>query len=271
MRAGKHSPDLLSIGVIILLGIYIFGPLYLMLLESVAEVWYRGRQWWFPQQVGIKWYEFIFRDPDIFRAIWLTFIIAVTVAGFTIALCMLPAYTVGTGKLKRLQEVLESMGSIPQTIPAVALGVGLLPIYHTLGLLYSFHGVVFAHSIGAIPYVFRNLVRGFNSIDPSLEDAARTLGAGWLTIIRKIYIPILKPYLAAAAVLAFAWSINEFVLTMLLGFPQITNIAVKVYQNAGGYYWSPHLAGSLSVILIIPSMIILFVIERMTGIKLQTV
>ena len=266
---GRLSP--ISLVVLALVSVYVFGPLYVMVLESLAEVWYRGRQWWFPQRVSLKWYEFIFRDPDVFRAIWLTFVIAVTVSAFTIALCLLPAYVVGTGRIKRLKEILEASGSIPQTIPAVAMGVGLLPVYHIVGLLYSFHGVVFAHSIGAIPYVFRNLVRGFSSMDPSLEEAARSLGARRLTVIRRIYLPLLKPYVAAAAVLAFAWSINEFVLTMLLGFPQITNIAVKVYQNAGGYYWSPHLAGALSTILIVPSLLIMLLIERATGVRLETV
>jgi len=262
-----------KVGIILasLLAFYIFFPLGVMILESLATQWYRIQKWWAPEKVGIKWYVQVFQTPEIFKAIWMTFVIAITVAVFVILLNLLPAYVIGTGKIKFGRDFFETFGSIPQTVPAVALGVGMLPVYSRLGWLYTFHGIVLAHSVGAVPYVFRNLTNGFASIDPELEEAAKVFGAKGLTIIRKVYLPLLKPYLAAAGVLAFAWSINEFVLTMLLGYPTIATIAVKVYQNAGGYYWAPHLAGALSTLLVVPSLILVFLLEKYTGISLQRV
>ena len=253
------------------ISIYIIFPLIVMIIESLAVKWYKIYNWWFPQELGLKWYRQILSNPDIFYAIWLTFVIGVCVALFTIIVVLLPAYAIGTGKINIGKDFFEILGSIPQTVPAVVLGVGMLPVYYKLGWLYSFHGIILAHSIGAIPYVFRTLTNGFASIPPELEDAARVFGANTFTTLRKVAIPMLKPYLAAAGILAFAWSINEFVLTMLLGYPTIVTISVKVYQNAGGYYWSPHLAGALSTILVVPSLIIVFIMEKLTGISLQKV
>ena len=268
-RDGKKG--IIAIIILLVIALYIFFPLAIMIVESISVKWYKIYQWWFPQEIGLKWYRQILSNPDIFRAIWLTFVIGVTVAIFSILVVLLPAYAIGSKKIKIGRNFFEILGSIPQTVPAVVLGVGMLPVYAKLGWLYTFHGIILAHSVGAVPYVFRTLINGFGSIPPELEEAARSLGAGTFTILRKILIPILKPYLAAAGILAFAWSINEFVLTMLLGYPSIVTISVKVYQNAGGYYWSPYLAGALSTILVVPSLIIVFVLERLTGISLQRI
>ena len=267
MAKGKKV-DVLSLILVIVIFLYILGPLVIMLMHSVATEWFVIERWWAPSKVGPDWFAFIARDPDLVRATYLTFLISVTVAVFTIGLLILPAYAIGTGTIRFGRGFFEIYGSIPQAVPAIVLGIGLLPVYAHLGWLYSFYGVVFAHSVGAVPYVFRHMVSGFRLINPELEEAARSLGAGRLRIIYSIYLPILRPFLAAAAVLAFTWSINEFILTQLLGFPGITNLAVRVYQTAGGYYWSPHIAGALSTILIIASFSVVFLIEKYTKIKL---
>lgn len=264
----KIKTDIFSLILVAVIFIYILGPIAVMVLHSIATEWFVIEQWWGPSKIGLDWFAFIARDPDLIKASWLTISLASTVAVFTTALLILPAYAIGTGKIRFGKDLFEIFGSIPQAVPAIVLGIGLLPVYAHLGWLYTFHGVVLAHSVGAVPYVFRHLVSGFRMINPELEEAARSLGAGRLKIIYSIYLPILKPFLAAAGALAFTWSINEFILTQLLGFPTITTLAVRVYQTAGGYYWAPHKAGALSTILIAVSFSVVFIVEKLTKIKL---
>jgi len=267
MGVKKRNIDISSILLLAALAFYILAPLAVMIMHSIATEWYVLKRWWAPSKIGLDWYYFLFRDPDLFRSLWMTYVIAITVVIFTIGIFILPAYVIGTGKVKKGADFIETLGNLPQAIPIVVLGIGLLPIYGRLGLLYTFPGIVIAHSIPAAPYVFRTLVSGFIAIPPEIEEAARVLGAGKLAIVFNIYIPLLKPSILAAAVLAFSASINEYVLTAFLGVPAITTLAVRVYQTAGGYYWSPHLAGAFSIFMIIPSVTIVMAIEKITRTK----
>lgn len=102
---------------------------------------------------------------------------------------------------------------IPMATPEVVLGASLLSMFVFIGVDRGFSTLWIAHimfSISFVVVVVRSRLIGF---DRSLEEAARDLGATPLTTFRTITLPLLAPGLVAAALLAFALSLDDFVIS----------------------------------------------------------
>jgi spermidine/putrescine transport system permease protein len=102
---------------------------------------------------------------------------------------------------------------IPMATPEVVIGAALLSMFVTYNVSLGFGTLLIAHvmfSISFVVVVVRSRLIGF---DRSLEEAARDLGAGPFTTFRKITLPLLMPAIVGAALLAFALSIDDFVIS----------------------------------------------------------
>jgi spermidine/putrescine transport system permease protein len=102
---------------------------------------------------------------------------------------------------------------IPMATPEVVIGAALLSMFLLYGVSRGFTTLFIAHvmfSISFVVVVVRSRLIGF---DRSLEEAARDLGADAFTTFRTVTLPLLAPGIAAAALLAFALSIDDFVIS----------------------------------------------------------
>ena len=102
---------------------------------------------------------------------------------------------------------------IPLATPEVVIGASLLSLFVYAGVATGFGTLLVAHimfSISFVVIVVRSRLIGF---DRSIEEAARDLGATPLTTFRTVTFPLLAPALVAAALLAFALSIDDFVIS----------------------------------------------------------
>jgi spermidine/putrescine transport system permease protein len=102
---------------------------------------------------------------------------------------------------------------IPMATPEVVIGAALLSMFLLYGVSPGFNTLFIAHvmfSISFVVVVVRSRLIGF---DRSLEEAARDLGADAFTTFRTVTLPLLAPGIIAAALLAFALSIDDFVIS----------------------------------------------------------
>ena len=214
-----------------------------------------------PTEYGFKWFKLLLDSGALVGPLTLSLIIGITVVTLSALLSLPAAYVVGT-KQFRGRELVISLLMLPLIVPPVATGVGLLGYFTNLGLKSNIWAVIFAHMIGATPYMFRSLVANFEAIDPSLEEAARVLGATTLKVFIHVYLPLVTPGLLAGTIFAFSWSINEYLLTALVGLPDIITIPVQIFRYVGGYYIAIGPVSALSVVLLIPSIIFLILTEK---------
>ncbi len=234
-------------------------PIVVIFFWAFSEKWYGTDL--LPSKWGLKWFKVLLEGGDLGKAISLSFTIAPLVVLFSALISIPAAYVVGTKDFKG-KRLVENLVLVPLIVPPIASGIGLLSMYTSWGMIGTYWGVVLVHMIGGIPYMFRSVAAAFESIDPSLEEAARTLGSTRLQTILRIYVPLVSPGVLAGSIFTFAWSLNEFVLTLLVGLPNITTLPVQIFHYVGGYYIAPAPASALSVILIIPSVIIVLLMEK---------
>ena len=111
---------------------------------------------------------------------------------------------------------------IPTATPEVVLGASLLSLFLIYGLSLGFTTLLIAHVMFCISFVVivvRSRLIGF---DRSLEEAAQDLGADAFTTFRKITLPLIWPGIIAGALLAFALSIDDFVVSNFTAGTEVT-------------------------------------------------
>jgi molybdate transport system permease protein len=180
------------------------------------------------------------------QPLWLTFQLA-AITTFILCLIGIPfAWWLAHTKT-RLKPVLEALVSMPLVLPPSVLGFYLLLAFspaHWFGgwldqvaglkLAFSFQGLVVASVIFSFPFLVHPVQSGFQSLPPSLSEAAYTLGKSrWQTFVH-VLLPNIKPQLLAGVVLAFAHTIGEFGVVLMIGgnMPGQTRVAsIAIYDE----------------------------------------
>ncbi|NMA69049.1 MAG: molybdate ABC transporter permease subunit [Desulfitobacterium sp.] len=159
-------------------------------------------------------------------------ILSVKVATAAVLIVVILAIPIATLMAKRRfpgKAVVESILTLPLVLPPSVVGFILLylfgkngPIGKALGelfgvtVVFSIWGAVIAAAVVSFPMMYQSVKAAIESVDPQVERAARTLGAGELRVFFTITIPLAWNGVIAGFVLAFARSLGEFGATLML-------------------------------------------------------
>jgi len=130
-----------------------------------------------------------------------------------------------------LSGALKTLFLLPMVVPAVVLGVGMQVLFVRLGIASSYIGVIVAHSVVAIPFVVVSVSAALAGIDERVELAAQSLGASPATVLRHVTFPLAMPGIVSGAVLAFATSLDEVVLTLFVAGPNQRTLARQMFST----------------------------------------
>jgi spermidine/putrescine transport system permease protein len=190
--------------------IYLFLPIAVMIIFSFNDPLGRQNITW--QGFTIDNYFDVWKRPDITGPMLSSIIVALvatvvaTILGTLIGLALARYTFRGSGSLNLLIY-------IPMATPEVILGASLLALWVSIGTQRGLTTIIIAHVMFCISFVVvtvRARISGFNR---SLEEAAMDLGADEWTTFRKVTLPLIFPGILAAALLAFALSIDDYVVT----------------------------------------------------------
>lgn len=118
-----------------------------------------------------------------------------------------------------LRRPMEFLCLLPLTIPAIVLVVGLGPVYRVVADLLGTGSVwlCFVYTILVLPFAYRALDAGLDAIEVgTLAEAARSLGAGWGTVILRVVLPNIRSAVVSAAFISLALVLGEFTVASLL-------------------------------------------------------
>ena len=148
------------------------------------------------------------------------------------ALVVVPVAFVLAWRIRRLpprrQGAALLAAFVPVVLPPVTLGIGVQLVALRTGLAGTSMGVLFAHVVPALGYAVLALVAALRDDDGRAEEAARTLGASWWTVARRVTVPRHATALVAAGVLAALVSWGQVATTLLVGEGAVRTLAVEV-------------------------------------------
>jgi molybdate transport system permease protein len=164
----------------------------------------------------------------------------------------------------RWLALLEAIATLPLVLPPTVLGFFLLVllgprtaigrgIAGMLGhpLAFSFSGLVVGSVIYSLPFAVQPLVAGFGSVDVSMVEAARLLGAGSVRIVLTLLVPLASRSLLASAILSFLHTVGEFGVVLMLGgdIPGATRtLSILLYNQVENFDYAA--AGRTAAILL---------------------
>jgi molybdate transport system permease protein len=191
-------------------------------------------------------------SPEEWEAVWLTLVVAARAVCFGLPLAVLTAWTLTRYRFPG-RGLLNALVHLPMVLPPVVTGWLLLIIFGVRGpigsllrewlgvrLVFTTAGASLACAVMAFPIMVRSIRLAMDSIDGGLEQAARTLGAGWLDRLINITLPLASPGILVGGIVGYATCLGEFgaVITFAANIPgQTQTLPLAIYaalQTPGG-------------------------------------
>jgi putative spermidine/putrescine transport system permease protein len=216
-----------------------------------------------PSGPSLRWFTSFFATPELRAAFALSLELAFLAASTATVCGGLAAYY-----LARRQGWLASLAQglflAPLVFPTIVLGLALLLFYRAIGGLPLFLGLLIAHTVIGSPFALRAVLASLQALDPRLEEAGRSLGAGPWRSFRLVTLPLIWPGLLSGWTFAFIVSFGELNTALFLTGPGTTTLPIEIFsylQFQGGQLVIAA-ASALQVGLIL---VVVLAVERLVG------
>lgn len=241
-----------------LIAFAVFGPIANLALWAVAERWFWPNI--LPSQYGFEFWGRVFSERG---HAWESLGTSVFIALLTVAVSLTISGPAGYA-LARLNVPFRGLMMLafllPQAFPSLPVYINIARIFYWIGLNGTVLGVVLVHSLHGLVLSVWIAAAAFASVDRSLEEAARDMGAGPVRTFFTVALPLAAPGIMAAAVFVFLDSLDEFTGTYFVGVPDITTLPLLMFNaSMGGNY---QIAAITALVLLIPSVGFMLIIER---------
>lgn len=219
-----------------------------------------------PPGLSLRWFRYLAGRNEFISSAIVGAEIATIASLMAVALAIPTALALIRGQF-RFKPAIESLLMSPAILPGIIIGVALLQYFTLLGMVRSFPRLVLAHIVICLPYALRSISACLRGIDPNLEEASRTLGAGaWRTFWR-ILLPLLKPGVIAALIFSFVTSFDNVVVSIYLIGGDTVTLPIRIFTYLE-WQFDPSIA-AISTIFIAVTTVVIVTVERLTGITAE--
>jgi iron(III) transport system permease protein len=252
LRLGRMRFVLLGFGIVIFI-VSILAPFATLIAVSFSKSW--GLDFW--KGLTLANYKFILFDYDVTRRAILNSLLLATLAA-TIAVLL--GAVIGWIDLRTKipgRRLLDYFALIPLGLPGIVVAVALIQFWLAMPVaLYGTLTILLLAYVGRyIPLGVRAANAALRQIDPSLEESAGILGASWLTTMREVTLPLIRPGLFAGWLLVFVPVIQELSASILLFSSSSITLAVAIYNLYETGYIEPVAALAMINMVIISAAI----------------
>ncbi len=231
------TDPILVVSILIVLAVvtlFIVMPLVNILKESFLK----------DGQFSLEHYKKIFRLSYNLEIILNTLKLGVTVSILSTVIGFIFAYASAYVKIAN-KKIMNAIAILPIISPPFVIGLSAILLFGRTGLItrnllgmqnaeiYGFHGLVLVQTLTFFPVAYLVMVGLLQRIDPSVEEAARDLGASRWQVFKTVTLPLMAPGIANAGLLVFIQSVADFGNPMVVG-GNYTTMAVQIYMQGIG-------------------------------------
>lgn len=224
----KKKTGILSKIYIAFIMLFLYAPITVLIFFSFNDgkttVW---------KGFTLKWYNELFRDSNIISALGNTLIIALLASVFATILGTAAAIGISNFKGKK-RLIIQNVSNIPIISPDIVMGVSLMLLFTTLGVIFNFEmgfvTVLIAHICFCVPFVVLNVMPRITRMDRSIYDAALDLGCNQWQAFYKVVIHELMPGIISGALISFTYSLDDFIITYFTRGSKFQNLSIEIYS-----------------------------------------
>lgn len=256
---------------LLLLAIVLFAlfPFYHALVTSFrsgSELFIPGL---FPAALDPRNYALVFTQQNFGRTVLNSVLVAVAVVGFSMLLAVAAAYALGRVRFRGRGALMLTILGVSM-FPQVAVLSGMFELIRALGLYDTLPGLMLANLVLTLPFTVWVLTTFMRELPKELEEAAYADGASPLTVVRRVFLPLLWPAMVPTALLAFIVSWNEFLFAFTFTLSAETRtVPVAIALLSGGSRqelpWGLVMAASVIVTLPIVALVLAFQRKIVSG------
>lgn len=206
---------------------------------------------------SLKWYPELFNDAEVLGGLRTSLIVAAGATLISVVLGTLLAFA-----LERVfpSRVLDAAATAPAVMPDIMLAIGLLAFYTLISFTLGVFSVMLAHAVFGIAFVAAVVRVRLASLDRSLEEASRDLGASAMRTLWRVTLPGLRPAIIAGALLAFTLSFDEFTVAFFTASPAEPTLPIVIYSRVR-FGVTPQI-NALATLLLLVSFIAVILVQR---------
>jgi putative spermidine/putrescine transport system permease protein len=243
--------------------VFIYFPLVVIAIYAFNE---NISQTWPIEHYTTKWFSVAWHNPDVRAALWLSMKAAFGATVIALVLGTLAALAVSRSRFFG-REIISFLVILPIALPGIVTGLALqatiLNVLDPIGISFSIWTIVIGHATFCIVVLYNNAVARMRRISGNLDEASMDLGAdGWQTF-RFVTFPQLRSALLAGALLAFALSFDEVVVTIFTSGAQQT-LPIWIFTNFARPRELP-VVNVVALFVILASIIPVWIAQRVAG------
>lgn len=211
MKLGRLALVLLTVVTAVVFTL-LYGPLLVPIISSFFSVAHGDIQWANP---SVSSYVSLTQNEGILEALKNTLIVGASAVVLSLILGTIFAIYYCSGK-SIAREVLQFVIFLPFLMPPIITGLSLLVFFREINFERSLITIVIGHTVFILTLAYRTLVVRLKSLGPAMIEASYDLGATSFQTFRYVLLPNLKSALVGSAVLCFALSFDETLITILV-------------------------------------------------------
>ncbi|MCI6231656.1 MAG: ABC transporter permease [Selenomonas sp.] len=211
------------LGLIVL---FLYAPIFVLIAQSFNASRYRGHWTGFTTE----WYANLFEDADMLAAFLNTLSIGLTAALCATLLGLATALAL-RAMGHRTRMTVRGLANVPLLNADIVTGISLMLLFLGLGLRLGYDTILLAHIVICLPYALLCILPQVLGLDRVYYEAAVDLGATPWQAFRKVLLPELYPGIAAAFLLSFAMSADDFIVTYFTKGAGIDTLTTAIYAQ----------------------------------------
>ena len=241
--------------------LFIYAPLALVVLNSFNT----SRTFaWPPPGYTTEWWQAAWHSQGARDAVWVSVQVAIVATVVALVLGTMAALA-----LQRFRffgrDTVSLLIILPIALPGVVTGIALANFFTTMiGIKLGMFTLIVSHATFCIVVVFNNVTARLRRIGGNFESASADLGAGPWATFRLVTFPLLRSSLLAGALLAFALSFDEIIVTTFTAGPGLQTLPLWIFQNLFRPNQSP-IVNVAAVVLVLISVLPVYLANRLSG------
>jgi putative spermidine/putrescine transport system permease protein len=230
--------------------------LYAPLLLVVVNAFNASRTFAFPPTgFTLRWWADAANSAGMWQALANSVVVGLAATAIALLLGTMAAFAVQRYRFFG-REAVSFLVVLPITLPGIVTGIALNATFTSaLGFTLGMATVIIGHATFCIVIVFNNTQARLRRLGTHLEDASADLGASSWQTFRYVTLPMMRGALVAGAVLAFALSFDEIVVTTFTAGPAVQTLPIWIFANLFRPNQAPVInvvAAALTVLAILP-------------------